>query len=213
MLATKIYKDEWEVQSRLAHFGVTQQELMEIAVMTLGARADSVPDDPCTAAGLLSYIFGTRYLRQLFRSRGWVKDSTSNIESVINLETGDRIIYQNVDHAGLAYTSPRAISSKGKASTDMVDTAQGRLFADAEIPEVVSLARIRSINSRVWYFCVAFSDDHVIAELSLPATVTAGNFNGFLERIFIGDSRRPEPTKVGGGGEPPIEFEPVIVRK
>lgn len=212
MQATKIYRDEWEVDARLASFEVTREELQQAVQLTAAARADSVPDDPASAAGQLSYIYGTRYIRQLFRPKGWLSDNQENIAAVLEPKTGRRIVYQNVIQACQPFASPRAISAKGAAACRMVDVAQGQLFDLADTPEVVPLSKIHSLNSQVWYLCVSFENDNVLAELSLPATIEDGNFSGFLERIFISDGAAP-PLKVGAGGEPPIEFEPQILRK
>lgn len=213
MLATKLYKDSWEVDARLTNFGVTKSELEQVAFLTLAARLESVDADPKSAPGLLSYIYGTRYLRHLFGPKGWISDRHENIESILNVSTGDRIVYQNVDSACLSFTSPRAISGKGAAASRMVDVAQGHLFEDLASPEVVPLTRVHSINSRVWYFCVSFDRDEVRAELSLPATINSNNFMGFIERIFVAQSGSEGPIKIGSGGEPPLEFEPTILRK
>lgn len=212
MLATRIYRDEWEVGSRLVPFGVTSEDLTQVALLTASARADSVPDDPRSAPGLLSYIYGTRFLRQLFTPLGWYADNHENISAVLEPSSGVRIIYQNVDLACDPYRGPRAVSGKGSAASRLVDTGQGQLFNLGDTPEVIPLSAVHSLNSQVWYFCVSFADDEVRAELSLPAAIDGENFSGFLERIFIVDGRG-QPLKVGEGGEPPINFEPIIVRK
>lgn len=214
MLATKIYIDKWEVESRLAKFGVTIDELKEVANLVLAARNESVSADPLNAKGQLSYIYGTRFLRFLFCNKGWEIQRNENIESVRNPMTGERIIYQNVDVACHKFFSPKAISGKGAASSRIIDSAQGSLFGDTMPPEVVPLSRIHSLNSLVWYFCVSFKDDAVFCELSLPSSIDTGNFNNlFIERIFIQNDNDDETLKVKFDGEPPVEFEPVILRK
>src|SRR5229473_2868268 len=99
MLVARIYAEEWEVDARLKPFGVTRRELVEVARGVVGARADAVENDPVTAAGLFAYIFGTRFLRSLFRTKGWLIHRKENIEAVRHPDRDLRVIYQSVDLA------------------------------------------------------------------------------------------------------------------
>jgi hypothetical protein len=214
MLATRIYREVWEIDARLEHFGVTRAELIEIVRGVVGARADAVENDPATAEGLFAYIFGTRFLRSLFRMKGYLLFRHDNIEGVEHAERPLKIIYQNVDSAALLFHNPRAVSSKGSASDRVVDAAQGSLFTEEELAASHAV-KFDRIDTGVWYFCVSVNGDDVRAELSLPTRIDHGNFAGFIERIFIvgpddwgGLRRKSEP---GSGG--PAEFEPVVTRK
>jgi len=206
-----IYSDDWEIDARLVPFQVSRQELVEIARAVQGARADSVENDPATAEGLLAYIYGTRFMRATWRSKGWSLYRENNIESVRHPERNWKIIYQNVDIAATREHEPRAASGKKSGSERLLDLSQGNLFP----PEMFkSTSNFTPTNSGVWYFCVSVDGDDVRAELSLPLRVANGNFDGFAERIFI----------VRGGEWPdlvarpvpdlgPAEFEPVVTRK
>src|SRR4051794_33947771 len=99
MLAARIYDEEWEVDPRLIPFGATREGIFEVVRGVVGARADAVENDPVTAAGQFAYIFGTRFLRALFRSKGWLLLREDGIESVIHPERPLRIVYQSVDLA------------------------------------------------------------------------------------------------------------------
>ncbi|MGB5086081.1 MAG: hypothetical protein WBO09_16110 [Methylocystis silviterrae] len=184
MLSTRIYSEEWEVDSRLKRFGATRDELINIARQTSAHRADAIAIDPLTTAGQLSYIYGTRYKRLLFMPKGYLLDRRENVESVIHPESGIRIVYQNVDQA-CGLTSPQAISGKGPAANRMIDNGQGVLFHEGDLPEAIPQHKIDSLNSSVWYLCMSFNDDDVRVELSLPAFVKGKNFGVFAERIFI----------------------------
>lgn len=185
MLCTRIYSEEWDVESRLLKFRTTRDELINVARQTNTHRADAIPlIDPLTTAGQLSYLYGTRHTRLLFMRKGWVLDRRENVESVLHRESGIRIVYQNVDQA-CGLTSPKAISGKGPAANRMIDNGQGVLFRAGDLPEIIPQHKIDSLNSSVWYFCMSFDDDNVRAELSLPASVKGNNFGGFAERIFI----------------------------
>src|ERR1700719_2579937 len=82
MLAVRVYAESWEINNRLKPFGVTRDDLIEVVRGVVGARADAVENDPLAAGGLFAYIFGTRFLRSLFRPKGWLIDRDENIEAV-----------------------------------------------------------------------------------------------------------------------------------
>jgi hypothetical protein len=92
----------------------------------------------------------------------------------------------------------------------VIDAAQGRLAFPEE-----SIRRHRGgINTGVWFFCVSVQGDDVRAELSLPAGVGGGNFDGFIERIFIvreGDWAKLSIREEDDSDAP--QFEPVVTRK
>ncbi|MFA6031544.1 MAG: hypothetical protein WC889_01435 [Myxococcota bacterium] len=215
MLAARIYSEDWEIDARLAaDFGVTRDDLIDVIRNTLAERSSSVDVDPVNAPGLLAYIAGTRHLRWLFTSKGFLINRDRNVESVFNPNTGMKIAYQNVDLA-CAQRSPRAISGKKSGSAKIIGDAQGSLFPDSDaLPEVVDPALVKGLKSAMWYLCASFEGDDVRAELSLPASVKDGNFHGFLERIFIirggdwggFDSRRSDD-------DGPVNVEPLISRR
>jgi hypothetical protein len=129
-------------------------------------------------------LAGVRHLRLLLLQRGYEVDFTNGVESVIDPFRGTKIVYQSVDQACIGMWGPKAINGKGPASESQVNRAQGCLFKAEDLPEVAP-ADIEKLNTAVWFLCVSVDGDDVRAELSLPAIVSGGNFEGFLERIFI----------------------------
>lgn len=215
MLASRIYSEEWEIDARLASgFGVTRDDLVDVIRNTLAERSSSVEVDPINAPGQLAYIAGTRHMRWLFMSKGFVISRDRNVESVINPATGMKIAYQNVDLA-CAQRAPRAISGKKAGSAKIIGDAQGLLFPrPGDLPEAVDPELVKGLKSAVWYLCASFDGDDIRAELSLPASVKDGNFYGFLERIFIirgGDWGGFESRSHDDDG--PVNVEPVISRR
>lgn len=179
MPVSRVYSEIAEVQTRLAEFGVTKEELLDIVRAAAGAKGDAVPHDPITAAGTFAYIYGTRHMRNVFAPKGWIPKNTSNIESIDHPETGTKLIYQNVDSACDPLREPKAISSKGAASERMVSSYMGFLFPDMEREYTAQL------NDTLWYLCVYANGDDVAAELSRPLAVEEGQITGFSERIFL----------------------------
>jgi hypothetical protein len=212
---TIILNEEPDIDARLFDvFGTTRDDLLAIVWAAVGAKNDSVPDDPINAGGLFAYIFGTRGVRVLFRAKGWVIDRTDNIESVIHPDTGVRVIYQNTDTAAELFHSPKAISSKGSASERMVEMAYLFPEWERERLEKLELAKKRE-NATVWFLCVAVTDAGVWAEISRPRAIENNQFGEWIERIFLiqgGGGAQPQP-KFGDDNLPEQEFEINVSRK
>jgi|SRR5271165_955485 len=213
MLAARIYADRWDVDARLVPFEATRPELIEIVKGVVGARADAVENDPVTAEGLFAYIFGTRYLRSIFRSKGYLLHRKDNIEGVSHPARNLRIIYQSVDQASSPSHDPQAVSGKGSAADRLIGDAQGSLFTNEELAAAQTLNFSR-IDTGVWFFCVSVNGDKVCAELSLPLKVEGGNFKGFIERIFIvRDGEWSDIVEKPIDQADAAQFEPKISRK
>lgn len=209
MQPVRIVKEDWDVEARLgALFGVSKAELVEVALAAVGGRRDAVDDDPITAAGTFSYIFGTRALRRLFRAKEWKRNRSGGVESVFAPDRGVKIVFQNADLAAEERRDPKAISDKGNATERAVRLGQGSLFPEIEEEE------IKEATASVWYLFVSCEGDDIRAELSHPRSIVDGQFLGFHERVFIvnkGDLS--EINFDAGGGEPPQEFDFEITRK
>jgi hypothetical protein len=190
---------------------VTRTELIEVAKQIVAARSDAIIVDPLGAPGLLSYIYGTRHLRLLFMTKGWTLDRQENVESVLG-PNNRRIVFQNVDEACAIFQAPKAVSGKGPAAHRVIDIAQGQLFSPGELPEAVPPKLVDGLKSSAWYFCMSFEDGNVKVELSLPASVKASNFFGFLERIFIitGGDWSVAPADQD---DSPVETLPLVTRR
>lgn len=177
----------------------------------VAGRAISVPNDPITAGGFFAYSYGTRALRELFLSKGWLADGQDNIASVVHPETGVKIIFQSTDTAGDALREPKAVSGKGVASERIVELAQKNLFKEMDEEDK------HKVNSTVWFLCVYQKGQDVRAELSRPLAVEGGQFNGFIERIFIvqyGEWKSPDTAAFENIGIPPgPEFEIDVSKK
>lgn len=212
MQPARIYTESWEVDQRLAAFGVTRAELRRVVQAVVAARAEAVQDDPVAAAGQFAYIFGTRHLRALFKPKKWIAHSEQNVESVKHPTHNLKIVYQSVDIASSDLHAPRAVSAKGAASDRMISAAQGSLFSREQLDGLNSRA-FAPVNSGVWFFCVSVDGDDVRAELSLPAAIEGGNFRDFIERIFVVQSGDWDATRVAPLADDAVEFEPVVTRR
>ena len=179
MEALACIKHDGEIVNRLSNLGLTRQELIRVVSKAVAARNDAVDMDPLNAPGLLAYIYGTRALREELCLKGWIKDRTNNVEFTVNPLTGVKLIYQNVDSASKVSYTPRPLSKKGSATSQMVNDRQLSL-PFMEEPELAEC------NPLIWFLCVSVSDSgKVRAELSCPAMINDGQFAQFYERIFI----------------------------
>jgi len=212
MITARIYQEEWSVDARLAEtFGVTRQDLITVVKEVVGARNDAVENDPITAAGLFAYIHGTRNIRGLLRTKGWHLARKDNIELVRHPDRPLMVAYQSVDLAASETHLPQAISGKGKGAERVIDEAQMSLFS---LPGFEPNAQAKApINTGLWHFCVSAVGDDVRAELSLSSGVSGGNFEGFIERIFIVNKGDWEKIVVRDDADDAVNFEPIVVRK
>ncbi len=204
MLKAKIYEQPYEVRSRLSDLGLVQGELNRVAEMALMARNESTDNDPISAGGLFSYIYGNRAIREILRPQGWEIDRTDNIEATYNPKTGIKIIFQNVDVAAVVWRAPRAISGKGRGAERLVLNASGYLFPEYEEEERQRIETLSRRLGSVWFLCVSVreieGEQELRAELSNPRPFEGGQFGEFNERIFI---------LSGGGFDDPADDERV----
>ncbi|HET7084421.1 MAG TPA: hypothetical protein VFI23_06600 [Rhizomicrobium sp.] len=199
---------------RLAQvFSSTKEELASIALAAVGAKNDSVPDDPINAPGQLGYIYGTRAVRVVFRAKGWLIDRRDNIESTVQPDTRVRIIYQNTDTAGRLFPSPKAISDKGVAAERLIDLAEPFLFPDMEEERKAKIAEAKKKeNETVWFLCVASDESGIWAEISRPRYIKNNQFGEFIERIFLIEGILPPATPLRRD-DPDQEYDIRVSRK
>ena len=127
MAVVKIVSEDWEIESRLRdEFDASKEEIIEIVRAAVGARRDAIDDDPVNAPGLLSYIFGTRAIRTIFRSKGWKISRLDNIEATYDPVRRAKIVFQNADHAAELQRKPKAVSDKGPTANGPLKTARWR---------------------------------------------------------------------------------------
>lgn len=211
--AIRIIRDEWAVRARLRDlFGVTLEDVHPIVREVVGARADAVENDPINTPGSFAYIHGTRNLRSLLRSKGWLLYRKDNMELVRHPDRMLMAGYQNVDLAASEDHTPQAISSKGKAAQRAIEEAQGSFMDKLDQPQTGQTPP--PILAGLWHFCVSVSGNDVRAEISLSTKLIGGNFEGFVERIFL--LQKGEWDRINLQPEldnDAIDFEPIVRRK
>lgn len=210
MQQCQIYREDYDVNARLAQLGLRKEQLERIVLKAVIARNEAVPIDPNYAPGTLAYIYGTRAIREEYLPKGWQMDKTKNIESTFNPKHGIRLVYQNVDRACELDALPRALSGKGSASAQMVESGQQYLFEWMEEED-----RRQGVLP-AWFLCVAVDGDKVTAELSCPVGIEDSQFSGFGERIFIlqpGDWDTFDLLHAGSDEDEQQDFDVKITKK
>lgn len=181
----------WQVKQELNALGLTADIVKEIALAAAGARAETLPIDPCSAPGTQAYIYGVRAIRLRLLPLGWQISRLGNVESTVNHELGVQICFQNVDQA-CGIRDPEAISGKGAASRTLVQSGQTELFPREEGGGKQMLGS----RLKVWLICVSSDENHVRAEVSYPKAFEGNQFEGFVKRIFVvNESFGPQPDK------------------
>lgn len=174
---TAIVDGENEVQSRLADFGLTVEQIKAIANVARAWADDASPLMPRNAPGTLAYIFGVQELRHQIMGEEWDVDHTCGIESVINRELDVRIGYQNVDRACDPIFPPNPRSTKGSAAENICGP---NLFVHAGVePGPLTGVKLDGIPT---YYVMVGEDGSV--ELSHPV-IKDGSYKHFNERILI----------------------------
>jgi len=196
------------VELALQEIGLSTEVVREIAIAAASARNDALPVDPSSAAGLLSYIHGVRTVRlSLLPLGGWKVSREKNVESTIHHERGIQVCFQNVYQA-CGPNDPEAISNKGPAARELVNSGQIGLFDDASSATRDAIGRAPV----VWLVCVSVYEGMVQAEVSCPKAFDGGQFDGFSKRIFVMSEQLSNVSRKDNDGDD-IVFDVPVTRK
>lgn len=209
-----------EVRNRLAEIGFTVEELLEVVAAMVAARNSCTENNPASAPGWMAWSEGCRRLREVGIPKGWRRDETGQIPSIVDEGRGLRLTVCNTDDGTCREgRTPQNRTKKGPATDRIADGNQGWLFDPTEAPKVSPFARSKRQPgaTAVYYLCVYHEGDDVRAELSCPSEVDAGFFSDFVEQIYLlGDDGGPGDGGVARRDEPPGdggEFEIPVTRK
>ena len=183
MQTTETFQSEVEVINKLSALRVTREGLIACAETAISASADVTSNHPNNSRGTYRYHEGTAALRDQFSGMdGWEKETTDNVESILNKELGARIVFKNVDRACSELHLPQPISPQKSASKRSIQT--NSLFEPSAIP--LTFAPVKDYGIKTYFFMVSEKDEEIYAELSLVTELThAGSFKGIAERVFI----------------------------
>lgn len=203
LIETKILREPYEVDLRLAQMGLTRSGLLKVRDGALGAAADVTPIHCANAPGTFSYHIGVYMLRDQYLGEVWKMARPNGVEVIRNEATRILVGFSNVDVACDDENAPEPRSEKG-AGAERVEQCAG-LFGDlpryAEKPE-----------SDAWAMYYLMVDHNGRAELSRPV-IKDKTYSGFIERLYLsnGDDLGGQGLRLDG--EIADGFDPQVVRK
>jgi hypothetical protein len=171
-----------KIDKRLESLGLSKEHFKPVSDAMRTARNSTTDNDPMGAGGILSWITGTRRIREILIPLGWERDTSGGIPSIFSPKHKIRIAVLNADSGVCSHDEiPQPRSRKGAATDDATSVNQ-QVFS--EIMECTAPSP-RDSDVTQWYFCHYCDGKAVRAELSLPTGFSNGHFTEFGERIFI----------------------------
>jgi hypothetical protein len=200
---TRILREPWDVDRRLAELGLTREGLLNVVTVALVEAANATPYHCANAAGTFSYQHGTWALRQEFVEGEWTLDRCDGVEAIWNGNQKVRVIFSNVDIACNDEQPPKPRSRKGAGAER---ACMGNLFGD--LPRY---APRPSGEDATYYLMV---DETGAAELTRPV-VKGGTFSAYIERLYLasGDVFSGRILSLGDDENGLGDFDPQIARK
>ena len=205
-IQTRVLREPWDVDRRLAELGLDRQKLLTVAEVAVHEAANATPFHPINAAGTFAYHQGTWALRDQFVGRGggeWECDRADGVEAIRNRSKKLRVIFSNVDISCDDRIDPKPRSRKGSGSER---ACSGNLFG-----HLPTFARQPVSDEAAFYLMV---DEKGNVELTQP-TVEGGTFKEYIERIYLYNAKDGGPDgKLSLDDDDVADgFEPDIVRK
>ena len=213
-LSKKTLEHPVEVHKRLDELCLTLEQVRSVVDAMVSGRANSTANDPSSAPGLLSWIHGTRRLREVTLPNGWEKDDHDQQPSVVSPNKTVRLSVMNTDDGtGIADRLPQPTSKKGTATERAAYNNQREFIEDH--PSFFALESQSSPRVVQWYLMVYSKGEDLRAELSCPTSCEEGGFSSFQERIFISMDLGGD-TPIRGNQDSPVsdpDFEITVERK
>jgi hypothetical protein len=201
VVETRILRETWDVDRRLAEMGLTREGLLAIRDGAMNESANATPFHAANAAGTFSYHYGSWGLRNTYVSEEWEVDRSEGIEAILNARLMIKIAYSNVDLAGDDNHMPQPRSKKGAGA----ERATGSLFDS--LPQ---FSPRPSGGCALYYLMV---DQDGAAELTRPV-VKGGKFATAVERIHLSDGHDNDADPLRDMSDDGVTiFDPQIARK
>lgn len=222
MRQIEVFSEPLDAEQEISKLGLGLQIAQDVARGAAVGRASALEIDVAFTPGMLSHIYGNRYLRLKLLPQGWRKGRFNNVESVINDDLGIQVIFQNVDMACDPHHSPQAISGKGAGSRQLVQAGLQQELWENPIKSDDDLSQAnsrRGVMPSVWIFCVSNDGKRLRAELSKPNSFEGNQFEDFSKRIFLLDEPSGTEDEIslapssGYDGDAEFDIDVKVVRK
>lgn len=180
--------EPWDVARRLAQFGMTRDQLLEVIRACVSGAGNVTENDPPGTHGWETYRFGVRRFREVLRPESWEPDNTDGLATIVSDRLKMRIAVVNTDvDTGVPdpYKFPQNRNKKGPTAEDAVKANMALLPGIAWPLAPKRESRVSVSELITWHFCIYIDGDDVSAELSLLDKIQSGFFTGWKERIII----------------------------
>jgi hypothetical protein len=186
-LPTIVRTASWDVAQRLADFGITRDQILEVVRACVSGAGNVTENDPPGTHGWETYRFGVRRLREMLRPDGWERDNTDGLATIVSDQLSMRIAVANTDNAtGIPDRLPQNRNKKGPTAERAAATNHALLPGVAWPLAVKRQTGAVSVTEQItWHLCIYVDGDDVRAELSLLDEIESGFFIGWQERIII----------------------------
>ena len=191
-MSALIHAQLWDVQSRLAEFGLPIDALQEAAQAGHLSLVSCSDNDPPATRGYMVWALTLRRLREKLIPSGWKRDDSQNFSRTFSEKQKISIIVATGDNGtGRSHLHPRTKSPKGQLTEQAVYRNSWQGTFKGFLPEEETADR-PLLEYETWIFLVYITATEVRAELSLPSNIEDGNILAWQERILL----------------PPIEVDP-----
>jgi hypothetical protein len=129
-----------DVARRLAQFGMTRDQLLEVVRACVSGAGNVTENDPPGTHGWETYRFGVRRFREVLRPESWRPDNTDGLATIVNEQLKMRIAVVNTDaDTGVPdpYKFPQNRNKKGLTAEKAVEA--NMLLPGVEWPLVYRL--------------------------------------------------------------------------
>lgn len=184
---TQIYFDPFDIDQRLAEFGLTREPFDIAAAENLSAFRSCTPNHPPTFPGTYGWAEANRSLRDGLTAARWTKKNETNLPLVIN-ELGTMAITATSGDAdtGIRDGFPCTRSAKGPRIADAIMANQRRFDFMEESESIVASMNVP--GRATWLFLIYrdFVRGELRYELSHPKHMGEdGHVDGWIERIIF----------------------------
>ncbi|QBR70982.1 hypothetical protein CU048_06465 [Beijerinckiaceae bacterium] len=178
-MATQIFVEETEVVPLLTKMRLPRWVILELASKVAGERANVTDEEPTPVRGYETWRWGTRYAREdkALKSLEWELCDKHQVSGIRNEALGIKLVFCNTDsNTGNIAKAPKNLSEKGPSSCRLIGY-NGRQL-------VMNFIEKEELDD-LWYFCVAFSKESILIEISRPDSESAGVITNFSHRIIV----------------------------
>jgi len=184
-----------DVDNVLEEMGLDRKGLVDVVRYAAGEKALCTDNDAVGFANYLVYDKAARRIREIYCSRGWVKDDTNNQAAIKNPKTRIRVVPCNFDEdAGKIDGKPSNRSPKGEVSRKKTLCNKTAWLPGLEPPEPVP----GDDGYLTWILGLYIEEEKPIgAELSFPTGFDVNYFTHLPKRILLmfGDDGDPATVK------------------